>query len=90
MVQIENKCIECDRQMSCLSNMCDYGNVKKYYCDRCNSYAIYRIGDEDMCKDCAEQYCNDLWCGLSIEDKCELLEVYFERIVNDCEQSNFI
>lgn len=80
MVQIENKCLECTRQVGCSPDQCNRGYVKVYYCDHCDNYAEYKIGDEDMCRDCAEQHCNDLWDGFSIEEKCELLELYFERL----------
>jgi len=80
MKEIENQCVGCPKEIGCLGSGCPNRNIIVYYCDRCNGYANYKIGDEDMCEECAEKYCNELWEQISLEDKCELLDLYFERI----------
>lgn len=74
----ENKCIGCELQDKC-SRECNYGNIDMYYCDSCDSYAKFRIDEKDMCEECAEKYCEEAWNGFTIEEKCEMLGMYFER-----------
>ena len=78
MLVEEYRCIGCDREHEC-SERCNYGKQEVYYCDKCDNYAKYRIDDIDMCKECAENYCDEVWNGFAIEDKCEMLNLFFDR-----------
>lgn len=74
----ENRCIGCDLEMCC-SEECNYGNLNSYYCDHCNGRAKYRIDGIDLCEECADKYCANILNDFTIEERCELLQLYFER-----------
>lgn len=79
MITIENRCIGCELQDSCSIENCNYGNVNVYYCDMCDGYAKYRIDEKDMCEECANKYCDEIWSGFTVEEKCEMLSLFFDR-----------
>lgn len=52
MERIENECVDCG--LPCLGDTCPYRNVRRLYCDRCDSEAemLYKVEDEELCEAC--------------------------------------
>lgn len=79
----EDECVGCPTGMGCLGKSCPYKNVERIYCDvcGCDSYEMYKVDGDDMCEECAEKYLQDIWDELTIEEKAELLDVDFSKML---------
>lgn len=77
MVNYENHCVSCHRELGCLGSTCPYINVPVYYCDECGcDNASYEIEGEHFCETCAERYLNEIFDdNYTILEKAELIEV---------------
>lgn len=81
MRKYEDECVSCPPEMGCLGESCPYRNVPRDYCDTCDCEdATYRIDEDDYCKSCAEKYLQDMFDGLTIEEKAEILEADISKI----------
>lgn len=78
MVINENHCVDCG--LPCIGNDCPYKSVEVHYCDYCGEYAICKIDGEDLCKKCANNYFDEDYNSLSIKEKCDLFNSYFEEV----------
>ena len=57
MVVIESDCVGCPvNEIGCIYEACPYYEVKRYYCDNCESEVmegeLYRFGSDELCADC--------------------------------------
>ena len=53
MKRLENECVGCPAEMSCLGYACSYVNVPHFYCDRCgNEEVLYHYDGEEICGSC--------------------------------------
>ena len=74
MIVFENQCIDCG--LPCIGDRCIYKNVEMHYCDRCGREAAYRIYEEELCFNCANQILNDSFGDLTVTEKAETLSIY--------------
>ena len=79
MVRYEDNCVGCPSGLGCLGDSCPFINTPVYYCDSCGDYAEYNIDGNDLCRECAEKYLDDLWNQSSLAEKAELLDVEFKE-----------
>ena len=80
MRKYEDYCVQCPSEMGCLGNICPNRNVPIDYCDICKNYAIYRIGDDDYCEICAQQYLKDEFNDLALFEQAEVLNIDIREI----------
>ncbi len=75
MIILEDKCVSCG--LPCVGHSCDYYVAREVcYCDCCcEEVAIKNIDGKNMCKECAEQYLDNAFHDLSIEEKAEALDI---------------
>jgi hypothetical protein len=54
MIEYENECVGCPKDIGCLGSSCPYVNVKHLYCDNCSDEVdyLYEYCDKQICKDC--------------------------------------
>lgn len=53
MKRIENECVGCSPDISCLGNSCPYKNTVRFYCDRCEKETkLYEYYGEEICEEC--------------------------------------
>ncbi len=77
--KIENHCVDCG--LPCLGTSCVYYNVLVYYCDYCKTeVAEYRMGSEDLCKDCINEIIKEKFDALTLFEKAEVIGVDLRRI----------
>lgn len=78
MWKTENQCVGCE---TCtLGRGCPLLNVSYCECDSCGDDAEYRIDGKDYCRNCAVKYLDEMFYGLPIDEKADLLGVSFEII----------
>ncbi len=84
MVRYESDCVGCPSGMGCLGSSCPYQNIEAYDCDECGAKnaAIYKMEDQEFCEKCAEEWLQECFDNLSIEEKAEALGVDFKTIDN--------
>lgn len=57
MIQYEDECVGCPKEMGCLGSACPHMNVPHYYCDKCDEELdpddMYGdLDDEIFCREC--------------------------------------
>lgn len=54
MKRVTNECVGCkDLGLPCIGNSCQYKNVTRFYCDRCEEeHTLYHYDSEELCADC--------------------------------------
>lgn len=81
MTRIENMCVGCE---TCtLGHGCELLRVKIIECDTCGCEddVMYRIGDQDYCESCANDFLNGIFAvEYSVTQKAELLDEHVERL----------
>lgn len=57
MVQYENECVGCPKEMGCLGSTCPNINVPHCYCDGCGDEVetLYHFGGQELCIECVEK-----------------------------------
>lgn len=81
MIQTENHCIGCPKDIGCIGTACRYVNVVVCYCDECgNDEAIYEINGQDFCANCVEEYLKNVFDSLSITEKAKILSIDLNEI----------
>ena len=56
LIVIESDCVDCPKELGCVFTACPYYQVKRYYCDRCESEEdLYYWDGEQLCADCILQ-----------------------------------
>lgn len=78
MHRIENHCVDC--QLPCIGNQCPLRKVEVIICDECGAYADYHIEGNDFCEDCAKEYLDDQWNGMTVSEKTQALNIYSIRL----------
>ena len=78
MIIIENHCVDCG--LPCIGDRCPFRNVEVHYCDNCGFHAAYHIGENHLCRRCADLVLNESWDALSVPEKAETLDVYCKPI----------
>lgn len=75
-MQYIDECVDCPREIGCMGDACPYKNVPVVYCDQCGyEKAEYHIDGEDFCEECAEEYLQCQYDGLTVMEKADLLDV---------------
>lgn len=74
MIVFENQCIDCG--LPCMGYRCIYKNVEMHYCDHCGKEAKFKIDENELCYNCANQLLDGNWEDLSISEKAETLDIY--------------
>lgn len=89
MKKIEDRCVDCPKEIGCLGNACPYKNVEVFYCDACGAEgANYHIEEEDLCEDCANKTLNYYFSELTIAEKIKLLNVQPKELPT-CPHKNY-
>lgn len=54
MINYENHCVYCPKELGCLGNACPNRNVPVKVCDKCKNEVgtLYDYDGEQLCKDC--------------------------------------
>lgn len=79
MIKIESECVDC--QLPCIKSKCPYRRVERIVCDVCvEEIAEYIIDGEEYCEQCAEEYLNNTFDGLSLSEKAKALDVQLKEI----------
>ena len=54
MIEYTNECVGCPPEKGCLHDCCPYRNVKRLYCDNCDSEVdkLYELDGEQWCYEC--------------------------------------
>ena len=53
MEVIQNECVGCPPEISCIGNSCPYKNVSRHYCDYCGrEEKLYHYDNDEICEEC--------------------------------------
>lgn len=79
MLKLENNCVNCG--LHCLGKDCKNVDVPTHYCDYCNKQVLaeYKIEEDDFCKKCANDYLQNLFNDLTIQDRAKVLELTLKK-----------
>lgn len=76
--KIENRCVGC--RLPCIYNACPYYNVEVHYCDFCEDEGIeYIIDGIELCENCAEQYLQEIFDCMTIDERADILKVDYQK-----------
>lgn len=84
MIKTENECVQCPDGLPCIGSTCPCLNVSRVYCDKCHDEIsgdneVYFINDGHYCEDCANEYIEDWWNNLLMQEKADTLNIlYYE------------
>ena len=79
MTKIKSECVDC--QLPCIKSECPYYRVERIVCDECvEEIAEYIVDGEEYCKQCAEEYLNNAFSDLSLNEKAKALDVQLKGI----------
>lgn len=80
MLRYENECVGCHSEIGCMGDICPNRNVPRRYCDICRDPACCTIDDNDYCDFHAHELIEDLFSGLSLEEKAEALDLEIVKL----------
>jgi len=75
MIEYEDNCVGCPREIGCLGSTCPFRNVQVIYCDNCGDYADYTYEDSDYCENCLSAVLDEEFSKLSVPEKLEALGI---------------
>lgn len=81
MLKYEDECCGCAVPgYPCIGESCKNRNVPRYYCDACGIAGdIYTVEDMDLCTEHLEEYLQDVFDELTIDEKAKALKIHPEK-----------